>query len=280
MSAVDGSLPDGSRLLVVGFVVLSLALVALFVSALHTSARRAGLPLHVARRQAVVGALLAVAWLALTGLAAARGVLRFQSPPSMLALLPLILAVALGVALAPVGRQLALGLPIAALVGFQSFRVAVELLLHRAYSEGLMPVQMSYSGRNFDIVSGLTAIAVAGWLATGQRSPTLVRRVVWAWNLLGVALLANILAVALLSAPTPFRVFMNEPANVWVTAAPWIWLPAIMVLAAVLGHALVFRWLMTSPRAAPSPGSVAGHVPPAPDSPGPPPRAVPASSRR
>ena len=28
--------------------------------------------------------------------------------------------------------------------------------------------------------------------------------------------------VALLSAPTPFRVFMNEPANVWITRAPWI----------------------------------------------------------
>jgi hypothetical protein len=28
-------------------------------------------------------------------------------------------------------------------------------------------------------------------------------------------LLANIVGVALLSAPTPLRIFMNEPANVW-----------------------------------------------------------------
>ena len=43
-------------------------------------------------------------------------------------------------------RRLALDLPVAALVGYQGFRVLVELLLHRAYTEGLMPVQMSYSG--------------------------------------------------------------------------------------------------------------------------------------
>ncbi|HKG93305.1 MAG TPA: hypothetical protein VKA84_15470, partial [Gemmatimonadaceae bacterium] len=54
-------------------------------------------------------------------------------------------------------------------------------------------------------------------------------------------LLANVLTIALLSAPTPFRAFHNEPANVWVTQAPWVWLPAVMVMAALLGHVLVTR---------------------------------------
>jgi hypothetical protein len=36
---------------------------------------------------------------------------------------------------------------------------------------------------------------------------------------------------------------MNEPSNIWVTQAPWVWLPAVMVLAALLGHVLVFRRL-------------------------------------
>jgi hypothetical protein len=38
---------------------------------------------------------------------------------------------------------------------------------------------------------------------------------------------------------------MNEPANTFITHVPWVWLPAVMVLAAVMGHALVFRWLLT-----------------------------------
>jgi hypothetical protein len=86
----------------------------------------------------------------------------------------------------------------------------------------------------------VTALLLGAWLATGRRS----RGLVLAWNVLGVLLLANIIAVALLSAPTPFRVFMNEPANTFITHVPWIWLPAVMVLAAVMGHALVFRWLV------------------------------------
>jgi len=74
--------------------------------------------------------------------------------------------------------------------------------------------------------------------------------VVGAWNALGAALLANVLAIALLSAPTPFRLFQNEPSNVWVTRAPWVWLPSVLVLAAVLGHVLVFRRLrLTAARA-------------------------------
>ena len=152
---------------------------------------------------------------------------------------------------------MALGLPMAALIGYQAFRVLVELLLHRAYREGLMPVQMSYSGRNFDIVSGITALLLGAWLVI---RPTLSRRLVFAWNTLGLALLINILGVALLSAPTPVRVFMNEPANVWITHAPWVWLPTVMVLAALFGHVLVYRRLALEARA--SHGSAKGLIVP------------------
>jgi hypothetical protein len=36
-------------------------------------------------------------------------------------------------------------------------------------------------------------------------------------------------------------VFSNEPANVWVLQPPFVWLPAVMVLAALLGHIVIFR---------------------------------------
>jgi hypothetical protein len=38
-------------------------------------------------------------------------------------------------------------------------------------------------------------------------------------------------------------VFHNEPGNLWVTRAPWVWLPTVMVVAAVIGHLLVYRRL-------------------------------------
>jgi hypothetical protein len=96
-----------------------------------------------------------------------------------------------------------------------------------------------FHGRNYDNISGLTAIAVSIWLMRGHPSV----RVVLAWKMLGVALLANIVIGALLSAPTPLRVFMTEPSSICVTRAPWVWLPAVMVLAALTGHLLVYRRL-------------------------------------
>ena len=232
--------PVASSALRVSFVGLTLFVAALFVAAVYWSARRGGADRRAAFRRSAVAAAASVAWIALTGVAAARGALHFEAPPTMLALFPAVLAIALGLALSPLGKQIALGLPLAALVGFQGFRVLVELLLHRAYVEGLMPVQMSYSGRNFDIVTGITALILGAWLATGDRR---ARGLVFAWNTLGLGLLVNVVVVAVLSAPTPLRVFMNEPSNVWITYAPWVWLPAVLVLAALSGHVLVYRRL-------------------------------------
>jgi len=130
-----------------------------------------------------------------------------------------------------------MGLPLAVLVGVQGFRLPLELMMHRAYEYGLMPVQMSYSGLNFDIVTGVTALIVAVLVATGHAGVRTVR----AWNVLGTLLLVNILVIAWLSAPTPWRVFKTEPANVWVTTAPYIWLPAVMVGLAILGHIVIYR---------------------------------------
>jgi len=240
------AIPSGSPLLRWSFVLLALLIAASFAAGVRWAALRSHLGSAVANRHALLAAFGAAAWLALTAIAAASGTLQFEPPPTMVVALVLTFAVGIGLSTSALGRRLAVALPVAALVGFQGFRVAVELLLHRAYVEGLMPVQMSYSGRNFDILTGVSALALGAWLATGRNSP----RLVLAWNTVGVALLLNILAVALLSAPTPFRVFMNEPANVWVTRAPWIWLPTVMVLAAMMGHILVYRRLWIESRAA------------------------------
>jgi hypothetical protein len=148
--------------------------------------------------------------------------------------------VALGIAIARsrIGDRLARGASPALLVGFQAFRLPLELAMHRAYTEGLMPVQMSYSGRNFDIVTGITALVLA-IVMTVVRVP---KAIVAAWNVLGLILLANILAVAMLSTPM-FAYFGTDRLNVWVTWMPYTLLPAVMVLAAWAGHLIVFRAL-------------------------------------
>ena len=65
----------------------------------------------------------------------------------------------------------------------------------------------------------------------------------WGWNIFGLVLLANIVTIAILSMPTEFRIFMNEPANIFVAHIPYVWLPTVLVQTALLGHLLLFRWL-------------------------------------
>ena len=87
----------------------------------------------------------------------------------------------------------------AGLVGYQVFRVPLEWVLHELYSEGVIPVQMTYAGRNFDVVTGVLAAALGLWLWAGHRTVWLVV----AWNIMGLALLVNIVTIAILSTPGP-----------------------------------------------------------------------------
>jgi hypothetical protein len=222
------------------FTVLPVILALLLVAGVYAAWRRTG----ASRRRSILAAAAMTAgltvWMAATYLAAAFRVLHFPpAPPTMIVVFVLVFVLAAGLGVSPVGRRLAAGLPLAVLVGVQAFRLPLELMMHRAHEYGLMPRQMSYSGLNFDIVTGITAIAVAVLLATGRAGVRTVR----AWNVMGTLLLVNIIVIAALSAPTPWRVFRNGPANVWITTEPYIWLPAVMVAFAILGHIVIYRAL-------------------------------------
>ncbi|MGB8330037.1 MAG: hypothetical protein WCE62_07900, partial [Polyangiales bacterium] len=69
------------------------------------------------------------------------------------------------------------------------------------------------------------------------------RRTPWLWNILGSALLLNIVAVAILSLPT-FAVWGPQQVNVWITHAPFVWLPTLLVPFALIGHLLLWRRLL------------------------------------
>jgi hypothetical protein len=180
-------------------------------------------------------------WIVLPGVLAAAGALdRYAPLPTLGTGLFVVLTIATAaLAFSRPGGRLAAGLPLAALVGFQVFRVPLELVLHALYTQGVIPVQMTYSGRNLDIVTGLLALPVAVLLHR-RRCP---RALLAAWNLLGLILLVNIVGVAILSTPVPSRVFHDGPPNLLPSTFPFVWLPTFLVQAALFGHLLVFRRL-------------------------------------
>ena len=226
--------------ILVAFVAIPVALAAALAWGAAVSWRRAGADPSGARRVGLLTLAASAAWMALAWSAAASGMLaNFERTPPPFGLLVLaVLVLAFALAFSKLGTRLSTYLPLWLLVAVQGFRLPLELAMHAMYERGVMPVQMSYSGRNFDIMTGVTAIAVALLVWSGRAG----RGLVAAWNVIGLALLANVVMVAILGTPR-FQYFGPEHLNLWVTHPPFVWLPAVMVLAALAGHLVIFRAL-------------------------------------
>jgi hypothetical protein len=131
-------------------------------------------------------------------------------------------------------------LPPAWPVAAQTFRIPVEIVLWRLAVAGVIPELLSFTGRNVDILVGLTAPVVA--YACFVRRAWPARVAVW-WNWAGIVILLNVVVHAQLSAPTPWRLFETDPPTTFIADWPYIWLPDFLVPLAWLLHAVSLRQL-------------------------------------
>jgi hypothetical protein len=218
------------------FVAVTLGVASIFVYAVLKMPHSRG---HTGRGRFGILTMVLVFWLVVPAVLASRGALDRYSPlpaPGVVLVALITFGTAI-LAFSDFGARLAAGIPLAGLIGHQVFRVPLEWVLHELYAEGVIPVQMTYAGQNFDVVTGVLAAALGLWLWAGHRAVWLVA----AWNITGLALLVSIVTIAILSTPVPFRYFMNDPPNLLPSTFPYVWLPTFLVQAALFGHLLVFR---------------------------------------
>jgi len=124
-------------------------------------------------------------------------------------------------------------LPLKLLTLVHVVRIPVELVLLWLFFGGQVPQMMTFEGRNFDILSGLLALIVYFVAFHGGKTR---RSILIAFNLIGLALLVNIVTIAILSLPTPVQRLNFEQPNVAVLYFPYIWLPAIVVPIVLFAH--------------------------------------------
>lgn len=152
-----------------------------------------------------------------------------------------IIAFVLSAALSGYGKRIAMGLPIVFLVGLHVFRLPLEMVLHQWWIDGFLPVQMTYSGDNFDIVTGILAlpVAVAYWRFPDVLWPVRV------FNIIGTVLLGRIIAIVNLSLPTPIKAaFGGYEEGVYINLFfPYIWIATVIVTIALFFHVVLFRRL-------------------------------------
>jgi len=199
-----------------------------------------------AKRQRIIfiSSFVILVWVCLISVLAYKGFFSDFSkmPPKALLALLLPLPFALLIAFSKTGTKLLQLVPPQWLVFMQSFRIFVEILLWLAFTANLLPVQMTFEGGNFDILSGVLALPV-GYLLLKKKS--FAPKLAIAFNVIGILLLLNILIIAVLSMPTPFRYFMNEPYNTIVATFPFILLPGLLVPIAYSFHIFSLRQLLT-----------------------------------
>jgi hypothetical protein len=210
-----------------GFVVLPILMLALGLWAVR----------RVAPERFVLSTAVVTGWMALWGVLAAAGVLsRFElRPPPMAILIACTLIAGFWFGFSALAGRLADGLPLWTLVLVQGFRLPLELLMHQAAVEHVMPNVLSYTGYNFDIVTGASAFIVAYALRRGAP-----RAIAFVWSCYGCLCLVAITIIAVLSSPM-IAYFGPHELNGWVTHLPFVWLPSVLVAFALAGHIIVFR---------------------------------------
>ena len=125
------------------------------------------------------------------------------------------------------------------LLAVHVLRIPVEITLYLLFLEKKVPVIMTFEGWNYDIVIGITAAVLLLYpsLSGKQVHPLLFR----IWNILGLIFLANIVGIAILSAPSPIQHLAFDQPNIAILGFPYTLLPGVVVPLVILSHLLCLR---------------------------------------
>jgi len=120
-------------------------------------------------------------------------------------------------------------------------RIPVEMVLFALFTVKLVPQLMTFEGANFDIFSGLSAILVYFLMLNKDKA---TKKMLIIWNVVCLILLLVIVAIAILSAQTPFQQLAFEQPNIGVLYFPFNWLPSFIVPVVLFGHMAALRKLL------------------------------------
>lgn len=123
-----------------------------------------------------------------------------------------------------------------------TIRIPVELVLFLLFTHSAIPEIMTFEGRNFDILAGITA-PIIYYLAFVKN--IIKRKGLLIWNIVCLALLINIIVHAILSIEIPIQQFGFDQPNRAFLYIPFIWLPSVVVPLVFFSHLIAMKRLWT-----------------------------------
>lgn len=162
-------------------------------------------------------------------------------PPRVLLLLLPPLLFIVGIFITSKGRHFVDTLNLKSITILHTIRIGVEMILYSLFVYKAVPQLMTYEGRNFDILAGLSAPLIFYF---GFIKKQLSRNAILIWNFICLGLLINIVINAILSVPFPLQKFAFDQPNVAVLYFPFNLLPSVVVPIVLLSHLAAIRQLL------------------------------------
>ena len=139
------------------------------------------------------------------------------------------------------GRIFMDSLPLKNLTFLNIIRIPVEIGLYYLFVYKTIPEIMTFEGRNFDILAGISAPFIAYF---AFKENVIKRKLLLIWNIISLGLLLNIVVNAFLSAPSPLQLFAFDQPNIAILNFPISFLPTVMVPIVLFGHLVSIRRLI------------------------------------
>jgi hypothetical protein len=221
------------------FVLTTLATFVLLMQAIKKST------LLISTKNLVLIALALIVWLGVQ-LVLAKNLVYANSanvlPPKMLlfGFVPTIIAM-ITLFTTTKGKRFVDSLPLKNLTALSIVRIPVEIGLYHLALHKTIPFLMTLEGNNIDIISGITAPLIAYF---GFEKNKLNKKMIIAWNVLCLALVANVVCIGIFSLPTPVQQLAFDQPNIAILYFPFVWLPTFIVPVVMFCHLVSLRRLM------------------------------------
>jgi hypothetical protein len=113
-----------------------------------------------------------------------------------------------------------------------TIRIPVEIILFYLFMDKMLPELMTFEGRNFDILAGISAPLIGIlWL-----KKIINRNALIIWNVFGLFLILFVFINGILSSELPIQIFGFEQPTKAINYFPFVLLPATIVPIVIYMH--------------------------------------------
>lgn len=178
---------------------------------------------------------IVLSWIIIQGIVSATGFYTKTDalpPRFMLVILPPLILILL-LFLLPKGRAFIDKFTSVNLTYLHSSRIFVELVIWWLFLNKLLPEDLTFEGKNFDILAGLTAPFIAYF---GIHKKLINNKLTLFWNVICLGLLLNVVITGILSSPLPIQQFNFDQPNVGMLYFPYIFIPGVVVQLVFFSH--------------------------------------------